>query len=119
MYVSGFVLAVPEQNKDAFRKISEGWWEIAKDYGALEHTENWEVDVPDGETTDLRRAVGSQDGEKIVFSWVIWPDKETADASHERMTADPRMEKLDGEPLFDPKRMIYGNFEPLVRKRRD
>ncbi|RXZ65992.1 DUF1428 domain-containing protein [Pelagerythrobacter rhizovicinus] len=119
MYISGFVLAVPERNKEAFRKVSEGWWEIAKDYGALEHAENWESDVPDGERTDFRRAVDLQEGEKVVFSWVIWPDKETADASHERMTADPRMAKLGDEPLLDPKRMIYGNFESLVRKKRD
>jgi uncharacterized protein YbaA (DUF1428 family) len=119
MYINGFVVAVPESNKDAFRKVSEGWWEIARDYGALEHVESWEADVPDGEQTDFRRAVQLKEGEKVVFSWVIWPDKATADASEEKMMADPRMGELGDEPLFDGKRMIYGGFEPVVWKGRD
>ena len=119
MYVNGFVLAVPEQNKDAVRKMSEAWWEIAKDYGALEQVETWEAAVPDGEQTDFRRAVQLQAGEKVMFSWVIWPDKATADASEEQMMADPRFGELGDTPLFDGKRMIYGGFEPLVWKRRD
>jgi uncharacterized protein YbaA (DUF1428 family) len=118
MYISGFVIAIPEGNKDAYRKMAEGWWEIAKDYGAVEHVEAWEEDVPDGEKTDFRRAVQLQQGEKVVFSWVIWPDKATAEASHEKMMADPRMKEMGDEPLFDGKRMIYGSFEPLVSRGR-
>jgi uncharacterized protein YbaA (DUF1428 family) len=119
MYINGFVIAVPEGNKEAYRRISEGWWEIAKDYGAIEHVETWEADVPDGEQTDFRRAVKLQAGEKVVFSWVIWTDKEAADACHERMTADPRFADLEGEPIMDSKRMVYGGFEPLVWRGRD
>jgi uncharacterized protein YbaA (DUF1428 family) len=119
MYVNGFVLAVPEENKDAFRRMSEAWWEIAKDYGALEQVETWEANVPDGERTDFRRAVQLEDGEKVVFSWVIWPDKAAADAGAEKMAADPRFGEFDDLPHFDGKRMIYGGFEPLVWRRRD
>src|SRR5688572_14983502 len=119
MYVQGFVAAVPEASKDAFRTMSEAWWEIAKDYGAIEQVETWEADVPDGEVTDFRRAVQLKEGEKVIFSWVIWPDKATADASHEKMTADPRFNQLAAPPAFDGKRMIYGGFEPVVWKGRD
>jgi uncharacterized protein YbaA (DUF1428 family) len=119
MYINGFVVAVPAANKDAIRKMSEAWWEIAKDYGALEQVESWEADVPDGEQTDFRRAVQLKDGEKVMFSWVIWPDKATADASEDKMMGDPRFEELGDTPLFDGKRMIYGGFEPLVWKGRD
>ena len=118
MYVNGYLLAIPEGNKDAYREMAEKWWDIAKDYGAVEHVESWEADVPDGEQTDFRRAVKLADGEKVVFSWVIWPDKATADAGELKMTADPRFGKLGGTPLFDPKRMVYGGFEPLVWKGR-
>ena len=118
MYVSGFVLAVPEGNKEAYKDIAEKFWEIAKDYGARSQVECWEADVPDGKTTDFRRAVKIEDGEKVVFSWVTWDDKATADASHDKMMEDPRMEAM-GDPStmpFDGKRMIYGGFEPLVWK---
>lgn len=79
----------------------------------IEIVEAWEADVPDGKLTDFRRAVNLEEGEKVVFSWVIWPDKATADAAHEKMMADPRMEQM-GEMPFDGKRMVFGGFEPIL-----
>ncbi len=114
MYISGFLLSVPEGNKEAYKKMAEDFWDIAKDFGALSTVECWEADVPDGKLTDMRMAVKAEAGEKIVFSWVTWPDKETCDASHEKMMADPRMQAMDTEMPFDGKRMIYGGFEPLI-----
>lgn len=118
MYVQGFVIPVPEGNKDAYREVARKFWEIAEDYGALSQIECWEADVKDGTTTDFRMAVKAESGEKIVFSWMTWPDRETADASHEKLMADPRMAEQFGSPdgsdmPFDGKRMIIGGFEPL------
>lgn len=119
MYITGFVLAVPERNKDAYKEVAEKFWEVAKDYGALEQIEAWEADVPDGKQTDFRRAVQLEPGEKVVFSWMTWPDKATADASQDKMMADERMKAIMGSDApFDGKRMIYGGFDPLVVKRR-
>ena len=114
MYVNGYLLAIPESNKDAYREMAEKWWDIAKDFGAIEHVEAWEAHVPDGEQADFHRAVQCKEGEKVVFSWVIWPDNDDADAGEMKMTTDPRFAKLGGTPLFDAKRMVYGGFEPLV-----
>jgi uncharacterized protein YbaA (DUF1428 family) len=114
MYINGFVVAVPEGNKEKYREAAEQFWDIAREYGALSQVEGWEADVSDGKLTDFRRAVKAEGGEKIVFSWMTWPDKTTADASRERMMNDPRMKSL-GMP-FDGKRMIFGGFEPLVTK---
>lgn len=118
MYVQGFVIPVPEGNKDAYREVARKFWEIAKDYGALSQIESWEADVKDGTTTDFRMAVKAEGGEKIVFSWMTWPDRATADAAHEKLMSDPRMETEFGAPdgsdmPFDGKRMIIGGFEPL------
>ena len=115
MYVNGFVLAVPEGNKQEYKQVAEKFWDLVKEFGATSQIECWEADIEDGKTTDFRRAVKCEEGEKIVFSWVTWPDKATADASHEKMMADPRMEEF-GDMPFDGKRMIYGGFEPLVWK---
>jgi uncharacterized protein YbaA (DUF1428 family) len=121
MYVSGFVIPVPEANKDAYRDIAERFWEIAKDCGAKSQVECWEVDVKDGKTTDFRTAVKAEKGERIVFSWMTWDDKQAADAGHEKMMADKRMEEQFGNPdgsdmPFDGKRMIMGGFESIVWK---
>lgn len=118
MYVQGFVLAVPEGNKAAYREVAEKFWHIIKDYGALSQIECWEADVKDGATTDFRMAVKAQEGEKIVFAWTTWPDRATADASHDKLMSDPRMEEqfgsADGGAMpFDGKRMIFGGFEPM------
>lgn len=118
MYIQGFVIPVPEGNKDAYRDVAEKFWPIAKDYGATGQVECWEVDVPDGETTDFRRAVKAESGEKVVFSWLIWKDKATFDAGHEAMMTDERMATefggADGSGMpFDGKRMVFGGFEPI------
>jgi uncharacterized protein YbaA (DUF1428 family) len=114
MYIQGFIVPVPADKQDAYREVAEKFWPIAHDLGAIEHVEAWEADVPDGQQTDFRRAVALADGEKVVFSWVVWPDKATADASHEKMMTDPRMKEIGSEMPFDGKRMVFGGFEPLV-----
>ena len=115
MYVSAFILAVPEGNKDAYRKTAEQFWPIAKDFGALSQIEAWEANVTDGKTTDFRRAVKAEKGEKIVFSWITWPDKAAADKFEAEMDQDPRMAEF-GEMPFDGSRMVFGGFEAFVEQ---
>jgi uncharacterized protein YbaA (DUF1428 family) len=122
MYVQGFVIPVPEGNQEAYRKVAETFWPIARDYGALSQIECWEADVKDGTTTDFRTAVKAEPGEKIVFAWMTWPDRETAEAAHDKMMADPRMAEQFGAPdgsdmPFDGKRMIVGGFVPIFEGR--
>ncbi|MXO63563.1 DUF1428 domain-containing protein [Qipengyuania oceanensis] len=112
-YVSGFVAAVPEGNKQAYIDLAHRFWELAEEFGALSQVECWEDDVPDGKTTDMRRAVRLEDGEKVVFSWVTWPDKPTYEAAQQKMMEDPRMQNM-GEMPFDGSRMISGGFAPIV-----
>ena len=64
-------------------------------------------------SADMRRAVALEPGEKVVFSWIVWPDKATADASHAKIMDDPRAADF-GEMPFDGKRMIFGGFQSVV-----
>jgi len=114
MYIQGFLVPVPEGKKDEYRQVAEKFAEIMKDHGLIEDVEAWEENVPDGEHTDFRRAVKIEEGEKVVFSWLVWPDKATCDAAHEKMMADERFKEFGEQMPFDGKRMIYGGFEPLV-----
>src|SRR5690606_25376825 len=118
MYIQGFVVPVKEDDKDAYRDVAEKFWPIVHDYGATEHVEAWEADISDGKQTDFRRAVAHEPGEKVVFAWVAWPDKATADTGHEKMMSDPRMEQFGPEMPFDGKRMVFGGFEPIVEEGR-
>ena len=109
-YVDGFLIPVPTANKDAYRAFSEKWGPWFREMGALAVYECWGDDVPPGEVTDFARAVQLQDDETVVFSWSIWPDKETRDAAWSKMTEF----EMEDELPFDGKRMVFGGFKPLA-----
>lgn len=112
MYIAGYVIPVPEEKMEAYRRWAKNSAVIFGRYGCLEIVESWEDYVPDGKHTDFRKAVAAKEGEKIVFTWQIWPDKESLDAAEERMHADGVLDVHDEIP-FDAKRLIVGCFTPL------
>ncbi|SLN52299.1 hypothetical protein ROJ8625_02633 [Roseivivax jejudonensis] len=111
-YYSGFLLAVPTANRDAYRDMAASAWEIFKEHGCLGAVETWGVDVPDGSVTSFPMAVKKTEDETVVFSWMVWPDKATADKGWDAVMADPRMKDMPEMP-FDGMRMMWGGFEPL------
>lgn len=110
-YVFGFLTPVPVANKQAYIDSAKAAWPLFKDYGALGMTEGWQADVPDGEVTSFPMAVKREEGEVVVFSWVMWPDKATADACMASMETDERWQQM--AMPFDGKRMIFGGFETV------
>ena len=118
-YVDGFVIAVPSGNKEAFRDQAAKAAPVFLEHGATRVVECWGDDVPDGKTTDFRRAVKAEEGETVVFSWIEWPSKEARNAGMEKVMADPRMKPESTGDVFDGKRMIFGGFAPLLDKRPD
>nr|WP_298926576.1 DUF1428 domain-containing protein [uncultured Erythrobacter sp.] len=117
MHVMGAVLAVPEGKKADYLEMARWMGDMFREFGAIEVAENWEEDVKGGEQTDFRKAVKAEAGEKIVFSWIVWPDKATHDAAHEKMMSDPRMQEMPSEMPFDGGRMIFGSFENIFHSR--
>lgn len=112
MYIQGFLIAVPEGKKDAYREMAEKAADKFAEYGVTEIVEAWEEDVTDGKVTDFRMATRAEPGEKIVFSWMIWPDKATCDAAHGKMQEDEYFAQMGAMP-FDGMRMIWGGFAPI------
>src|SRR3569833_2570156 len=84
MYVAGYVIPVPQEKMAAYRRWAENSAAIFGRYGCLEIVESWEDYVPEGKHTDFRKAVAAKEGEKIVFTWQIWPDKASLDAAEGR-----------------------------------
>jgi uncharacterized protein YbaA (DUF1428 family) len=116
-YVDGFVIAVPGKNKEAFREQATKAAPVFLENGATRVVECWGDDVPDGKTTDFKRAVKAEGGEVVVFSWIEWPSKEARDAGMAKVMADPRMQPESMGDVFDGKRMIFGGFAPLIDER--
>lgn len=111
MYIDGFVAAVPTANKEKFIEHSREMSKFMKEFGVLKITDCWGDDVPDGEVTSFGKAVQAKDDETVVFSWLVWPDKETRNAGMEKMMSDERMGAL--EMPFDGQRLIFGGFVPV------
>jgi uncharacterized protein YbaA (DUF1428 family) len=112
MYIAGFVIPVPADKMEAYRRWAQNGAAFFKEYGCLEIVEAWEDKVPTGRYTDFRRAVDAREGEKIVFTWQIWPDKESLDKAEARMHEDGALD-ASGEIPFDAGRMILGCFAPI------
>lgn len=112
MHIAGFVIAVPEENKQAYRAWAGASARLLREHGCLEIVEAWEDYVPDGELTDFRRAVDARAEEKIVFTWQVWPSRAVLEAAERKMQEDARFD-IPAELPFDRKRLILGTFTPL------
>lgn len=113
-YVTGFLLPVPVANKAAYIRTAEEAWDIFSKHGCLGHMEAWGDNVPDGETTSFPMAVKLEPGEVVVFSWLLWPDRATADACFAAMEAEAGT--MDMSMPFDGKRMMWAGFTPIFER---
>ena len=118
IYIEGYVIAVPTENKAEFIEHARMMDSLIMDFGATRVMECWEDDVQRGKNTDFHRAVDAKEGESIVFSWVEWPDEETKQKGHERMhelaLSDERFIQEKHPVPFDGARMIFGGFVPVL-----
>jgi len=112
-YVDGYIIPVPEANKEAFRDLAATAAPIFRDHGALRVVECWCDDVPKGTLTDFWMAVKCETGETVVFSWIEWPSKAVRDEGMKKVMEDPRM-KHDMEMPFSGQRMVFGGFMPII-----
>ncbi len=110
-YVSGFLTPVKAADKDRYIASCKKSWPAFQKAGALEQVETWGVDVPPGKVTGFDLAVKLEEGEVVVFSWLKWPDRATADACFAAMQDNPDFADMDMP--FDGKRMMWGGFEPI------
>lgn len=112
-YVDGFVLAVPKDKIEAYKALARKACAVWMEHGALDYVECIGDDVPYGELTSFPRAVMAREDEVVVFSWIVYRDRESRDAVNKKVIADARLK--DGEMPFDCKRMIYGGFATLLQ----
>jgi len=116
-YFEGFIVAVPEANRDAYLAHAREFAPMFQQVGVTRVVETWESDVPEGKVTDFRKAVDAKPDEKIVVSWFEYPSKQERDAANEKMMNDPRMKEMSASDMpFDAKRMIIGGFDTIVEQ---
>ena len=115
-YIQGFLLAVPNANKAAYTELARTAAKVFRDNGAVSVMEAWGVDVPDGKVTSFPMAVKLKPEETVVFSWIIWPDKRSAETG--KTASMKQFEETMGGDMsnmpFDGSRMMWGDFESIV-----
>lgn len=120
-YIDGYVFPVPAGNKEKVIEHARFMDQHLIDLGAVRVMECWQDEVSEGKVNDFFTAVHAEEGEKIMFSFAEWPDKETRDAAHKKMPEvmnTPEFkaffEEAGNDPPFDGKRMIMGGFTPVM-----
>ena len=115
-YFEGFIVPVPEANRDAYRAHATKFAPLVQGVGVHRTVESWDSDVPEGKVTDFRKAVDAKPDEKVVFSWFEYPDRKARDAANEKFMSDPQMEEMGKDMPFDGMRMIMGGFDAIVEE---
>jgi len=115
-YVDGFVVPVPVHRLDDYLAMSRICGAVWREYGALEFRECVADEVSPGNLTSFPQAVDLQEGELVVFSWIVYQSRAHRDEIKDKVMQDPRLAgMMDAATLpFDVRRMIYGGYEMRV-----
>ncbi|QJD90647.1 DUF1428 domain-containing protein [Duganella dendranthematis] len=115
-YVDGFVVPVPKDKLEAYKKMSRECGAVWRELGALEFRETMADDAPPGKLTSFPQSVMLEEGEVVVFSWIVYESRAKRDEINDKVMKDPRVRAfMDPANMpFDAKRMIYGGFEMMI-----
>src|SRR4030042_4510692 len=114
-YVDGFVLVVPKDKAEEYKKMAEGGRDTWIKYGALEYYECRGDDlVPQEMGGEKARAfpemTGATSEDTVWFSFIVFKSKEHRDEVNAKVIEDmnKQMEGYENMQIpFDMKRMAY------------
>lgn len=121
-YVDGFVLVVPNNKTEDYKKMAEEGRDVWMKNGALEYYECRGDDlIPQEMGGEKARAfpemAGANSDETVWFSFIVFNSKEHRDEVNAKVMEEmnTQMEgKQDMSMPFDMKRMAYGGFQAEV-----
>ena len=114
-YVDVFVVPVPEQNIETYRKHAEQFSRVWREHGALSCIEVEADDVKPGKWTSFPQSVDLQPGEKVFVGIITYASRVHRDEVQAKAMADPRMVGMKPDTMpFDGKRMFFGGFKPFI-----
>lgn len=106
-YVDLYLLPVPHDNLDAYRRQATTFGRVAKEHGALSYREFLGDDPGEG--------MGVEPGLVLTSAVAEFASREHRDDVMAKVMADPRVEALLGEKQpADMGRMRYGGFAPFL-----
>jgi uncharacterized protein YbaA (DUF1428 family) len=115
-YVDGFLLIVPKDKIEDYKKISKKAGKVWRDHGAIEYREcvGDDLDIPFGRP--FPKLLKLKPDEAAVFSWIVYRTKAQRDKINAAVMKDPRLaDTMDPKTMpFDTKKMSMGGFTVLV-----
>lgn len=120
-YVDGFILPIPKNKIEAYRKMAKMGARMWKKYGALEYFECAGEDL-NPKSMGMKfltfpKIAKTKPGETVVFSFIVFKSRAHRDQVNARVMKDPAMSNpawKDTPMPFDMKRMAYGGFEVIA-----
>ena len=115
-YVDGFVLPVPADKIDQYRRIAQKAGKIWREHGALAYCECVGDDLETKMGVPFPKSAKVKQGETVVFAWIVFKSRAHRDKVNAKVMKDPRMQEM-GDPKdmpFDCKRIVYGGFKAIV-----
>lgn len=116
-YIDAFVIPVPKNKIDAYKKLASKAGKIWMEYGALQYVEcvGEDLKIPFG--LPFTKLANTKKNETVIFSWIFFKSRKHRDAVNEKVMQDERLAKMCGPENmpFDIQRMSFGGFETLVK----
>ena len=121
-YVDGFVLVVPKEKTEEYKKMAESGRDTWMKHGALEYYECRGTDMAAQEMGDEKsrtfpEIAGASSNETVWFSFIVFESKTHRDEVNAKVMAEmgEQMKDLtDMQMPVDMKRMAYGGFQVEV-----
>jgi len=115
-YVDGFVIPVPKDRVEEYRRVAEKAAQVWKEHGALDYWECVGDDLNTEGMVSFTQLANTGPDETVIFAWVVFESREHRGRANEKIMADPRLKEMmdANRPIFDYKRMAFGGFKELV-----
>ena len=121
-YVDGFLIVVPKDKLEEYRKMAEEGREVWMKYGALDYKECVGDDLnasmgDDVQTLPFPKLTRLGEDEALIFSFIVYESRAHRDEVNAKVMADPAMSPeamKDRAMPFDMNRFSYGGFEVIV-----
>jgi len=121
-YVDGFVIVVPKDKVNEYRKMAQEGAEMWMKYGALEYKECMGEDLEPKEMDGMKpraftEMAKANPDETVWFSFIVYNSREHRDEVNARVMEEMKeRENQDMQMPFDMNRFAYGGFEVVVEK---
>lgn len=115
-YVDGFVLPVPRNKVNAYRKMAQIGYKTWMKHGALDYKECVGEDLNTKWGVSFRKLARAKSGDTVILATIVFKSRAHRDAVNKKVMKE--MEKAGEMPEmpFDMRKMAYGGFKTIVGK---